>query len=73
MVLNNEKVGGFGSRRLFNKNEIVENSEKEPVSDDDILKDVPDYERSNRKKAQMQTFLKDFNTLGKRNSTRMLN
>lgn len=63
MVLNNEKVGGFGSRRLFNKNEIVESSGKEPVSDDDILKDVPDYERSNRKKAQMQTFLKDFNTL----------
>ena len=63
MVSSRETVGGFG-RRIFNKNEILEClEESEMTEEEDILKDLPDYERSKLRKRKMQNFLRDFNTL----------
>merc|ERR1711899_194597 len=53
-------------RRIFNQNEMNEYADAsvaEQEEKDDLLKEVPDYERSAKAKAQMETFVKDFNTL----------
>ena len=44
-------------------NEYADASVPEQEEKDDLLKEVPDYERSAKAKAQMETFVKDFNTL----------
>ena len=65
MVENSKSVGGMG-RRIFNQNEMNEYADAsvpEQEEKDDLLKEVPDYERSAKAKAQMETFVKDFNTL----------
>ena len=65
MVENSKSVGGMG-RRIFNQNEMNEYADAsvpEAEEKDDLLKEVPDYERSAKAKAQMETFVKDFNTL----------
>ena len=65
MVENSKSVGGMG-RRIFNQNEMNEYADAsvpEQEEKGDLLKEVPDYERSAKAKAQMETFVKDFNTL----------
>lgn len=63
MVSSRDTIGGFG-RRIFNKNEILESFEESELNEEeDILKDLPDYERSKLRKIKMQNFLRDFNTL----------
>ena len=64
MVSNSRLVGGFG-RRIFNKTEIKKQEEEvtEENREEDVMKDVPDYERSTNKRSELQNFVKDFNSL----------
>ena len=62
MVSNSKCVAGLG-RRIFNKKEILKEIETEEVEEEDIMKDVPDYERSTNKKTEIQQFTTLFNTL----------
>lgn len=64
MVSNSRLVGGFG-RRIFNKTEIKKQEEEvtEENREEDVMKDVPDYERSTNKRSELQNFVKDFNNL----------
>ena len=62
MVANSKCVAGLG-RRIFNKKEILKEIETEEVEEEDIMKDVPDYERSTNKKTEIQQFTTLFNTL----------
>ena len=62
MVTNSKVVAGLG-RRIFNKKEILKEEETEEVEEEDIMKDVPDYERSTNKKTEIQQFTTLFNTL----------
>ena len=62
MVSNSKCVAGLG-RRIFNKKEILKEIETEEVEEEDIMKDVPDYERSTNKKSEIQHFTTLFNTL----------
>ena len=62
MVSNSKCVAGLG-RRIFNKKEILKEIETEEVEEEDIMKDVPDYERSTNKKTEIQHFTTLFNTL----------
>ena len=64
MVSNSRLVGGFG-RRIFNMTEIKKQEEEvtEENREEDVMKDVPDYERSTNKRSELQNFVKDFNSL----------
>ena len=62
MVSNSRRVGGFG-RRIFNKTEITKDEDNEENEEEDIMKDIPDYERSTNKRSELKHFVKDFNSL----------
>ena len=62
MVSNSKCIAGLG-RRIFNKKEILEEKETVEVEEEDIMKDIPDYERSTNKKTEIQHFTTLFNTL----------
>ena len=62
MVSSSKCIAGLG-RRIFNKKEILNEIETEEVEEEDIMKDVPDYERSTNKKTEIQQFTTLFNTL----------
>ena len=63
MVSKSQVVGGFG-RRIFNKKEIVmEEANEENDGEEDVMKNIPDYERSTNKRLELQHFINDFNSL----------
>ena len=62
MVSKSQVVGGFG-RRIFNKKEIVMEEANEENDEEDVMKNIPDYERSTNKRIELQHFINDFNSL----------
>ena len=62
MVSKSQVVGGFG-RRIFNKKEIVMEEANEENDEEDVMKNIPDYERSTNKRLELQHFINDFNSL----------
>ena len=64
MVSNSLHDEGFG-RRIFDKKEILEGNdlEIEENEEEDVMKDIPDYKRSNNKRQELQHFFNDFNSL----------
>ena len=68
MCSKTQTISGFG-RRIFEKKEInkkktedINDKEKEK-EETDVLKDLPDYERSQEKRLEIQNFLNDYNKL----------
>ena len=62
MVSKSQVVGGFG-RRIFNKKEIVMEEANDENDEEDVMKNIPDYERSTNKRLELQHFINDFNSL----------